>query len=87
MSVIEILGGVLLMLVSLVIIFLVLAQQPSGNGLSGAIGGGEMMASEARTRTTDAVLAKYTKIAAVVVIWIPFFFCNKQIACCLYCVF
>ena len=66
MNVFEILGGVLLMLVSLVIIFLVLAQQPSGNGLSGAIGGGEMMTSEARTRTTDAVLAKYTKIAAVV---------------------
>ena len=64
MSVLEIVGGVLLILASLVIIFMVLVQQPSGNGLSGAIG--EAMTSEARTRTTDAVLAKYTKIAAIV---------------------
>ena len=66
MSVLEIVGGVLLILASLVITFMVLAQQPSGNGLSGAIGGGEALSSEARTRTTDAVLAKYTKIAAIV---------------------
>ena len=36
------------------------------SAMAGAIGGGEMMTSEARTRTTDAVLAKYTKIAAVI---------------------
>ena len=66
MGILEIISGVLLILCSIAIVVMVLFQDSKGNGLSGAIGGGEMMTSEARTRTTDAVLAKYTKIAAVV---------------------
>lgn len=66
MSVLEIVGGVLLIASSLVIIVMVMMQESKGKGLSGAIGGGETQMTEARTRTTDALLAKYTKVAAIV---------------------
>ncbi len=65
MSVLEIISGGLLILASLVIIFMVLVQQPSSSGLSGAIGGGEALTSQTRTRTRDESLAKWTKIAAI----------------------
>ena len=45
MSILEIISGGLLILASLIIIFMVLVQQPSGSGLSGAIGGGEALTS------------------------------------------
>lgn len=67
MNAFEIVAGVVLMLCSLVIIILVLLQESKGNGLSGAIGGGEMMMmGEGRGRTADALMAKYTKIAAII---------------------
>lgn len=65
MGVLEIVGGVLLILCSLLIIVLVLFQESKGNGLSGAIAGGEMMGNEGRSRSSGAVLAKYTKYAAI----------------------
>lgn len=65
MGVLEIVGGVLLILCSLIIIVLVLFQESKGNGLSGAIAGGEMMGNEGRSRSSGAVLAKYTKYAAI----------------------
>ena len=40
MSVIEIVGGAILLVASLVIVFLTLMQHTHGQGLSGAIGGG-----------------------------------------------
>ena len=66
MSVMEIISGGLLIVASLVIVFMVLVQQPSGSGLSGAIGGGESLTSQTRTRTRDESLAKWTKVAAIV---------------------
>ncbi|MDO5601699.1 MAG: preprotein translocase subunit SecG [Oscillospiraceae bacterium] len=66
MNVFEIVAGVVLILCSLVIIILVLLQESKGNGLSGAIGGDMMMMGDGRSRTTDAIMAKYTKIAAIV---------------------
>ncbi|MDD3430236.1 MAG: preprotein translocase subunit SecG [Oscillospiraceae bacterium] len=66
MNVFEIISGVILILASLVIILLVMTQDSKGNGLSGAIAGGENMMNEGRMRTKDVVLAKYTKIAAIV---------------------
>ena len=66
MSVLEIVGGLLLIASRLLIIAMVMMQDSKGKGLSGAIGGGEMQMNEARTRTKDATLAKYTKYAAVV---------------------
>lgn len=66
MSVLEIVGGVLLILASLVIIFMVLCSSPAATAFPARSAAAEAMTSEARTRTTDAVLAKYTKIAAIV---------------------
>ena len=63
MGVLEIISGVLLILCSIAIIVMVLFQ---GNGLSGAIAGGEMMGNEGRSRSSNAMLAKYTKYAAIV---------------------
>ena len=62
MGVLEIISGVLLILCSIAIIVMVLFQESKGNGLSGAIAGG----SEGRSRSSNAMLAKYTKYAAIV---------------------
>ncbi len=64
MSILEIVSGILLMLCSIAIIFMVLMQDSKGSGLSGVIGGGEM--TENNRATPKAMLVKYTKIAAVV---------------------
>ena len=66
MGVLEIIGGILLIVSSLLMIGLVLMQESKGKGLSGAIGGGESSMGEGRTRSKDAVLANYTKYAAIV---------------------
>ena len=64
MSVLEIISGVLLIFCSLVIILLVLGQESKGRGLSGVIGGGEMV-EDNRGRFGSSRLAKYTKYAGV----------------------
>ena len=64
MSVLEIISGVLLIFCSLVIILLVLGQEAKGRGLSGVIGGGEMV-EDNRGRFGSSRLAKYTKYAGV----------------------
>ena len=64
MGVLEIISGVLLILCSIAIIVMVLFQE--SKGLSGAIAGGEMMGNEGRSRSSNAMLAKYTKYAAIV---------------------
>ena len=48
MSVLEIVSGVILIFASIAIILMVLFQDSKGSGLSGAIGGGEMMMGESR---------------------------------------
>ncbi len=66
MSALEIVSGIVLIISCLIIILLVMLQESKGNGLAGAIGGGEMLDAANRTTSRDAVLAKFTKIAAVV---------------------
>ncbi len=66
MGILEIISGVLLILCSIAIVVMVLFQDSKGNGLSGAIAGGEMMQNDGRTRSVDTMLAKYTKYAAIV---------------------
>ena len=58
MSVIEIVGGVILLIVSAAIVFLTLMQHTHGQGLSGAI--------NARLTPADQMLAKVTRIAGIV---------------------
>ena len=61
MSVIEIVGGVILLIASLVIVFLT-----HGQGLSGAINGSMGGANNARLTPADQMLAKTTRIAGIV---------------------
>ncbi|MEF9969133.1 MAG: preprotein translocase subunit SecG [Ruthenibacterium sp.] len=65
MGVLEIISGIVLILCSIAIVVMVLFQDSKGNGLSGAIGGGEMMANGGRSRSADTILAKYTKYCAI----------------------
>lgn len=66
MSVIEIVCGIVLMLVAVAIIFLTLAQESKGKGLSGAIMGEGGMMEAGRTRRKDVKLAKATRILGAV---------------------
>lgn len=66
MSALQIVLGVLLILVSLAIIFIVLMQQSRETGLSGAIAGGaETFFGKNKGRTIEARLAKITKYVAI----------------------
>ena len=75
MSVIEIVGGAILLVVSAVIILLTLMQHTHGQGLSGAINGGAYGANNARLTPADQMLAKGPRIAGVV------FFVVAVLAC------
>ena len=61
MTVYEIIGGVVLLVVALLIIVLTLLQHTHGQGLSSAIGGGVQRLSPA-----DQMLAKVTRIAGII---------------------
>lgn len=65
MSVIEIVGGAILLVASVAIVFLTLLQHTHGQGLSGAINGAAG-ANNARLTPADQMLAKVTRIAGVV---------------------
>lgn len=66
MSVIEIVGGVVLLIASVLIVFLTVLQHTHGQGLSGAISGGSFGANNSRLTPADQMLAKVTRIAGVV---------------------
>ncbi|MGN0706920.1 MAG: preprotein translocase subunit SecG [Faecalibacterium sp.] len=66
MSVIEIVGGVILLVVSLAIVVLTLMQHTHGQGLSGAINGQAGGANNARLTPADQMLSKVTRIAGIV---------------------
>lgn len=66
MSIFEIIGGILLILAAIGIIFLTLAQESKGKGLSGAIMGEGGMMETGRSRAKDAKMAKATKILGIV---------------------
>ena len=66
MSVVEIILGVVVILVSIVIIGVVLLQQGRRAGINGAISGGaDTFLSKNKARTVDASLARWTKYIAV----------------------
>ncbi|MDL2327627.1 preprotein translocase subunit SecG [Ruminococcaceae bacterium OttesenSCG-928-A11] len=66
MTILEIIFGVLMILVSAAIIIIVLSQESKGQGLSGVITGTEMMSGESRARSKEARQYRATKIAAIV---------------------
>lgn len=63
MGILEIIAGLRLIICSIFMILLVLAQQPKG-GMGGAFGGGEMFA-DMRTRSRDMRIANVTKYAGI----------------------
>lgn len=65
MSVIEIVGGAILLVASVAIVFLTLLQHTHGQGLSGAINGA-VGANNARLTPADQMLAKVTRIVGAV---------------------
>ena len=70
LSVSEWIISIVLMLISVIIIIMVLFQQTDDDGLSGAIGGSssayDSYLGKNEGRTTNAKLAKFTKILATV---------------------
>lgn len=62
MSILELISGVLLIICSVVIILLVLAQESSQNGM-GSLTGGSDAYGEMQARSADAKIAGATKIA------------------------
>lgn len=68
MSAIEIVAGILLILASLIIILIVLVQDSKEQGLTSAIGGGanDSFYEKNSSRTRDAKLSRFTKVAAVI---------------------
>ena len=75
MTVYEIVGGVVLLIVALVIIVLPLLQPTHGQGLSSAIGGGVQGANSTRLSPADQRLAQVTRSAGVI------FFVGASAAC------
>ncbi|MDL2324868.1 preprotein translocase subunit SecG [Ruminococcaceae bacterium OttesenSCG-928-A16] len=67
MSVWEIISGVILILSCIVIVAIVLVQEPKGQGLSSVITGGtEMMSGESRNRSKEVRQVKFTRNAAII---------------------
>ena len=65
MAVIEIVGGVILLVVSVVIFALTLMQHTHGQGLAG-VNGSAYGANNARLTPADQMLAKVTRIAGII---------------------
>lgn len=62
----EVIAGVLMLLASVMLIFIVLSQESKGQGLSGVITGTEMMSNESRARSKEARMSRATKVVAIV---------------------
>jgi preprotein translocase subunit SecG len=77
MTVYEIIGGIILVIVAVAIIIFTLCQHSRGQGLSGAINGNAGGMNGSRVTPADQMLAKMTKIAGVL------FFVVAIIACVL----
>lgn len=65
MTVLEIIGGILLVISSILIVLMVMMQESEGKGMGGTIQG-DMPIMTGRVGTRNVLLAKYTKYAAVV---------------------
>ena len=64
MGILEIIAGVLLIVCSVVIVLLVLAQEAKTSGMT-AIAGGSDVYGDMQSRTADAKIAKVTKLAGI----------------------
>ncbi|MCI8500662.1 MAG: preprotein translocase subunit SecG [Oscillospiraceae bacterium] len=65
MSVWEIIGGCLMLVVGIFIIVVVMLQESKQPGLSSSISGGMEYDTRGRGKTSEAILVKLTKISAI----------------------
>ncbi len=66
MQPIQIVLGVAILVVAVLLVFVVILQQSQRTGLNSTIGGGnETFLSKNKSRSTDAKLARFTKILTV----------------------
>ena len=65
MTVWEIIGGCLMLIVGIFIVIVVMLQESKQPGLSGSIMGGMDMGTTGRGKTSEAILIKLTKISAI----------------------
>lgn len=65
MSVIEIILGVILIILSLIIIGVVLLQEGRQANLGAISGAADTFLEKGKARTLDAILAKWTKVIAI----------------------
>lgn len=77
MTVYEIVGGVILLVVAAAIIFFTLCQHTKGQGLSGAVygGAGDMGKGSGRVTPADQMLAKLTRAAGIVLFVVAIIAC------------
>lgn len=70
MGTIEIIAGAVLILCSIIVVLIVLAQDSKDDGLTSAIGGGynSSFYENNMARTKDAKLSRFTKVSAVLII-------------------
>ena len=66
MTVWEIIIGIVLIILSLVMICVVLLQEGRQSNLGGIAGAADSFMEKGRARTLDAILAKWTKVLAIV---------------------
>lgn len=72
MQAFEIIGGILLVLISVFMIVIVMLQEGKGKGI-GALGGDTAGSyGKNRAKTLDAILSKYTKICAILFLIVTF---------------
>ena len=65
MPVLEIIGGAILLVSCLAIVFFVSIQTEKSDGLAGAIMGGEATSFRSKSRSNEEKLAKLTKVVAI----------------------
>jgi preprotein translocase subunit SecG len=68
MGVYEIIGGVVLLIVSIILIVVIMLQESKQAGLSSSISGSgasDSFSAKGKGRSNDMILAKFTKIIAV----------------------
>lgn len=65
MSIYELIGGIVLLIISIILVIVIMLQEGKQAGLSGSISGGnDSYSGRGRGKSNDALFATFTKVAA-----------------------